>query len=396
MDTPSQPPKPTREELLARAAKIVPILREHAAESEEKRQLADASIAALRDAGLFRLLQPRRWGGMEADMRTHIEVVAKIAEGCGSSSWVLGVQQIHSWMAAHFSEAAQSDIYADNPDALVSAVLTPRGKAQKTDGGYLLSGFWPFGSGCNHADWMMLGAMIEGANPPLAEALFLVPIEDVEITGDWHVGGLRGTGSHSVRTGTVFVPEHRHLAFAHAVNRQGPGLLINDAPLYRSAAIPALVFAITGTALGVAEAGYHFFAENLAGRPVPYTDGLMQENWTATHLQVAEARTKIDIAHMMLRRTADSIDDNAQSGTNMPLDERARIRADCSWAVRQCLEAVETLYIASGGRGLANSSPLQRAQRDLHAVNMHGITMLETNLDIYGKVLLGQDPGASI
>src|SRR3546814_10347061 len=99
-------------------------------------------------------------------------------------------------------------------------------------------------------------------------------------------------------------------------------------------------------------------------------DALKQESWTVTHLQVAEARTRIDIAQMLLRRVADAIDAHARSGREMPIVERGRARADCAWAVRQCLEAVETLYIASGGSGLAAGNPLQLAQQGLHAVNM--------------------------
>ncbi len=396
MDTIEKAANASRDNVMARAAEIVPILRDHAAESEEKRQLADASVNAVRDAGLFRLLLPRRWGGLEADMRTYIDVAAKVAEGCASTGWVLGVLQVHSWLTAQFPEEAQADAFADNPDALIAAVPRPRGQARKTDGGYLLSGSWPFGSGCNHADWMMLGAVIEEAKPPVAEAIFLLPIEDIEITGDWHVGGLQGTGSHSVTTDAVFVPHHRHVSLARAMTGRGPGMAKNDGALYRSAAVPTMALAVTGIAPGTADAAFRHFVDNLPGRQVPYADDLKQENWTATHLQIAEARTKIDTAHLVLQRAAESIDSHAQRGEDMALEERARIRAECSWSVRKCLDAVDTLYIAGGGRGLSNSNPVQRAQRDLHAVNMHGMMMRETNFDIYGRVLLGKDIGNAV
>jgi len=382
-----------RAALVARAEELVPLLRENVEATHRERRVAQANVAAMSEAGLFRLLQPRRWGGLESDMRTHIEVVSRIAEGCSSTSWVLGVLQIHSWLAAQFGEEAQADIYADNPDARVAAVLTPRGTATPVEGGFVLSGFWPFASGCDHCEWILLGAQVEGATGPDAECVFLVPSEDAPSLDDWNVGGLGGTGSHSVRLEEVFVPTHRCIRFADALSGKGPGLANAEGPLYRSAAAPALVLAVTGTAPGAAETAFRSFVERLPGRPVAYMDDLQQDDWTATHLQVGEARTRIDVAKLLLARVADDIDEWANKGEDMPLEIRARTRADCAWAVRQCMDAVEILYIASGGSGLANSSVIQRAQRDLHAVNMHGILMLETNLDVYGRVLLGKTPG---
>ncbi len=382
-----------RATLVARAEGLVPLLRENVEVTHRERRVARANVVAMTDAGLFRLLQPRRWGGLESDMRTHIEVVSRIAKGCSSTSWVLGVLQIHSWLAAQFGEEAQADIYANNPDARVAAVLTPRGTATHVEGGFVLSGFWPFASGCDHCEWILLGARVEGATGPDAECVLLVPSEDAPSLDDWDVGGLGGTGSHSVRLEEVFVPAHRCIRSADALNGKGPGLAIAEGPLYHSAAAPALVLAVTGTAPGVAETAFQSFVERLPGRPVAYMDDLQQDDWTATHLQVGEARTRIDVAKLLLARVADDIDEWANKGEDMPLEIRARTRADCAWAVRQCMDAVEILYIASGGSGLANTSVIQRAQRDLHAVNMHGILMLETNLDIYGRVLLGKSPG---
>jgi 3-hydroxy-9,10-secoandrosta-1,3,5(10)-triene-9,17-dione monooxygenase len=382
-----------RRKLVARAAALVPELRANVPATREGRRVADANVAAMADAGLFRVLQPRRWGGLEADMRTHLEVVSTIAEGCSSSSWILGVLQIHSWLLAQFSDAAQADVYGEDADARIAAVLAPRGQARRVEDGFELSGFWPFASGCNHARWLILGATVEGEEPQLAEGLFLVPTDAVENMDDWNVGGLRGTGSHSVRCEGVFVPDHRHVSISQALTDSGPGRDGNPGPLYRAAGAPALVLALTGSALGAAEMAYASFVERLPGRAVAYMDGLQQDHWTATHLQLGEARTKIDVARLLLSRAADDIDEWSRSGSDMPLEIRARTRADCSWGVRQCLEAVETLYIASGGSGLANSSLIQLAQQDLHAINMHGILILETNLDIYGRVILGQDPG---
>ena len=387
---------PDRDALVARAADLVPLLRDNAAATREARQPADANIEALKKAGFYRFFQPARWGGLEADMRTHIEVVSKVAEGCTSTGWVLGVSQIHCWLVGHFGDEAQADVFADNPDARVAGVPPPRGTARRVRGGFEISGVWPFGSGCTHADWMVLGAVVDGDPTEIAEAIFVIPIADVEIMGDWNVGGLRGSGSHSVKAQGLFVPEHRYVPFGAALNDAGPGRETNTGSLFRSAAVPSMVLATTGPAIGAAEMALEAFMARLPGKQIPYMDNLAQDTWSVTRLQVAEARTKIDVAKLLLRRVADDIDEWARSGRDMPVDIRVRTRADCSWAVRQCLEAVEPLYLASGGSGLAQANPVQLAQNDLHAVNLHGILTLETSLDVYGRVLLGQDPGTKV
>jgi 3-hydroxy-9,10-secoandrosta-1,3,5(10)-triene-9,17-dione monooxygenase len=138
------------------------------------------------------------------------------------------------------------------------------------------------------------------------------------------------------------------------------------------------------------------FRERLPGRQVAYTEHEKQIDMPVTHLQVAEAATKIGIAEALLYRCADEIEAAAEAGEMMDFTKRARVRADCAWAVRECLEAVEILYLASGGSGIADASPLGRAWRDLHAVNMHGLLNLQTNMEMYGRVVLGLKPNTPL
>ena len=124
--------------------------------------------------------------------------------------------------------------------------------------------------------------------------------------------------------------------------------------------------------------------------------GEVQMEMPVTHLQVAEAATRIDTAEALLYRVADEIEEAAGRGAEMEFTKRARTRMDCAWAARQCLEAVEILYLASGGSGIAESSTIGRAWRDLHAVNMHGLLNLETNLEMYGRIILGLKPNTPL
>jgi 3-hydroxy-9,10-secoandrosta-1,3,5(10)-triene-9,17-dione monooxygenase len=387
----------TRDTLVARAAALAPVLAERVAEADRLRRVPDANVAALREAGLFKVLQARRYGGHQASLRTHIDVVAALARGCTSTAWCVGVVHAHSWLMGLFPEAAQQETYGRNPDALISAVIAPRGKARAVAGGYRLSGFWPFGSGSQHADWLFLGAVVENdAGEVVDEADLLVPISDVTIRDDWNVVGLRGTGSCSLAAKDVFVPAHRYLSLRAAIAGTAPGAALHDGALYRAAAVPVLALAITPAALGAAELAFDSFVKRLPGREVAYTEREVQIDMPITHLQVAEAASKIDVARLLLYRAADDIEEAAERGVEMEFVKRARVRMDCAHAVRQCLEAAEILHLASGGSGIAESNPAQRAWRDVHAINMHGLLNLETNREMYGRILLGRTPNTPL
>lgn len=380
---------PDHAQLVARAASLVPTLWARAADAEQLRRLPDANVAELRAAGLFKVLQPRRYGGFEMSLHTHIDTVAEIARGCGSTAWCMGVIHAHSWLIGSFPQEAQAESYGANPDAIVCAVIAPRGKARAVVGGYRLDGFWPFASGCHHADWLLLGTEIVDEGGTVVDAAeLLVPARDIVIRDDWNVVGLRGTGSCSIVANDVFVPKHRYLSLPGIIAREAPGAAAHDTSLYKAAAVPVLVLAITPAALGMAEAALAAFKERLPGREIAYTDHEMQIDSPTTHRQVADAATRIHVARLLLHRCADDIEVAAARG-QMEFSARARVRMDCAHAVRQCMEAAEILYLACGGSGIAETNPVQRAWRDLHAVNMHGVLTLETNQVMYGRILLG-------
>ena len=380
----------TAEEVVRRAAALAPVLRERAREAEELRRLPAENVAAMREAGLLKVLQPKRFGGYQLGIHAHLDVVCEVSRGCGSTGWCLGVMHAHSWLAGLLPEDAQKELYGANQDAIISAVIAPRGTARRVDGGYVLNGFWPFASGCEHSDWLFLGAAVQDDKGETAdEADFLVPTADIEIRDDWHVVGLRGTGSCSLIAKDVFVPAHRYVSLIAGIAGNYPGAHLHDGWLHKAAFVPVLAIALTGPALGVAGAALEDFKAYVPGRTIAYTPEEVQIDNTATHLEVAEASMKIDAARLLLHRGADDIEDAARAGREMPLEIRARVRMDCAYAVRLCLEAVEILYLATGGSGIAAKNPIQRAQRDIHAINMHGLLSLKTNLEMYGRILLG-------
>ena len=385
-------------DLRERAEAAAEEFRARVAQAESDRRVPAENMARIRESGLLRVIQARNCGGHELSMRAHLDVISAIAEGCSSTAWVLGVMHAHSWMMAHFPGEAREDVYGGDPDTMVSAVIGPRGKAVLNgDGSCELSGFWPFGSGCEHASWLLLGAEVIDASGEVVDAAdFLVPAGDVEIKDDWFVVGLSGTGSCSIQVDGLTVPAHRRLSIPALIEGKTPGMEEGyDGWLHKAEAVPVLALCICGAALGLARSALAEFRGSVQAKPVAYTPHIHSE-WSATHIKLGEAASLIDAAHMMLYRVADDIDSYARSGTPMSMEMRARIRMDCSQGVRFALDGAEKLFLMAGGSSLALRSPLQRAWRDLHAINMHGLLLPEASAELYGRVLLGLEPNTDI
>ena len=382
---------------IAAARTLAPTLRNRADETDALRRLPEENVADMRAAGLFRVIQPARCGGWQMDFHAHLDVVEEISAGCGASGWCLGVLQIHSWVAGLLSQQAQDDIYGADQDTLIVAVLNARGEAVRGGNGYRVSGFWPFGSGSEHSQWAILGARVLDEDGEVAdEGCFLIPTSEIEIKDDWRVVGLRGTGSCSLVVKNVDVPAHRFISFIDGRAGKTPGGHLHDGTLYKAPLAPSLAIALCGPAVGIAEGAINDFIGYVPGRTNPQLRGAAQIDSPLTHQTVAEAKAQVDAARMLLHRAADDIHEAAEHGGEMPVEIRARIRMDSAYAVRLCMKAGEAMFLASGGSGLAESNPVQRAWRDLHAINQHALLQLPTNAEIYGRTILGLDPGSDI
>lgn len=387
-------------DLLDRTRAIVPDLRERAAAAVEARRVPDESFTAMRSAGSLRTIQSRRNGGYGLSMRAHLDIVSTLAEGCGASAWCAGVIQAHSWLLTHFPVEAQDDIYGADPDTVVAAVVGPRGRATRSADGssYRLSGFWPFASGNQGSQWILLGGfVVDDEGNPIDDGEFALPIDDVTRHDDWYVAGLSGTGSCSVSCDGVEVPAHRFLSMGSVRSGGGPGVAAQDPAdwNHRSAAVPVLALALTGSAIGIARRALADFPELIGDKPIAYTP-TRQLDHPVTHVRVGEAAMLAHEGALVLYHCADQIDEAGRAGTALDLPTRARMRLDCAEGVRRCLEAVEILFHASGGSGLQTSSPLTRAVNDLRAINQHGMLNLETNQELYGRVVLGLDPNSPL
>jgi 3-hydroxy-9,10-secoandrosta-1,3,5(10)-triene-9,17-dione monooxygenase len=385
--------------VLERTVELVPELRGRAEQANADRRLPAENITALQQAGSFKVLQSTRNGGLGLGVRDHLDVISTLARGCASTAWVAGVVHAHSWLLSHFPAKGQDDVYADDPDAVVSAVIGPRGRAVKTADGYRLEGVWPFASGSERADWLLLGAVVvdseRGSETVVDEGDFIVPTSDVTFLDDWYVTGLRGTGSCTVKLDGLDIPDHRYLSLPSLIMGNSPGAGLHTDWVQRCAPVPLLTIALTGGALGLARQALEDFPPLVAGKTIAYTAD-RQDTHPITHIKLADAAMRVEEGELLLYRCADEIDAAGKAGIDLPLLTRARMRVDCAVGVRRCLEAVEILFTAAGATGVRSSSPLSRALADLKAINNHGLLQLEMNLEMYGRLLMGLEPNTPL
>ena len=380
------------------AETLVPELLKRAQQAEDQRRVPQENIDLLKASGLLQTIQPAACGGQELSMRAHVDVVSTIARGCNATAWVLGVYQAHSWMFGHMSAQAQRDVYGESGEQAVAAVIGPRGKAtRKADGSYVLSGFWPFASGNAASDWLLLGSEIfDEAGNKLDDGDLLVPKADLEVLDDWFVSGLQGTGSSSVKCSNLAVPAHRFLSLSALLENQTTPYTDPDAPaVFKSQAGPVLGLCIASGATGVARGALDEFLKVVPGKKVMYTAHISHE-WQPLQRILGEAASKIHAAELVLYRIADDIDDYARRGEKMPMEMRGRIRMDIALVPRLCRDAVQDLLTIGGAAGLSLRSPIQRAARNLQATCMHGFLLYDAGAEIYGKILLGLDPGTPV
>ena len=387
-------PTLSQESASAAAAALVPKLTERAAQCEALRRCPDATIDELYASGLMRIMQPPRYGGSGLGLESLLDITLALARGCGSSAWVALNLISHSWNIGQLSIQAQDDVWGENPNAVASTSFAfPCGKARVVEGGYRLSGRWPFASGVDSAQWMLVGALTEresaGKSGASERRFFLVPMADYKSLDDWHAYGLAGTGSHNVEINEAFVPEHRTAnAEAFARGFDTPGGIAHGTTLYRTPPFPGFAFALAMLPLASARAAC---AEHLAmtrGRAGTYS-GVRLAELAPVQIRIAEASAAVDLAVLSLRTDIREFVALVETGTSPSVDARMRWRRNLAFGAGLAVRAVDTLMAASGAGGLTLTNSLQRHFRDVHAGGAHITLTWDVQASAYGLHALG-------
>ena len=377
-----------RESLTGKAAAMVPVLLERQKEADALRRMPDATHRDFLDAGFYRIFQPRRYGGLECENRTIIDIAVQLGRGCGSSAWVFTNLVAHSLVLSMNCVEAQDDVWGDNPEALIASGLSVTGAtATPVDDGVLLDGMWSFSSGVDFADYLHLQVFVPREDGPPEPRFALVPKGSFEIVDDWNATGLLATGSKSVRLKEVFVPNYRTVAAGVLSGGKGLSRHINAAPLYQISIWSSGTQIFPAPAVGIARGALDYVENEFRDR-VGVVGVKLAELPTA-QARVAEANAEIDAALALLLQVSVEANEFAERDIHPELEQRARWRLNNAYATQLSIRAVERLYPLLGARGLDAANPFMRAWRDVHAVGQQITQAWDMQATNAGRIRFG-------
>ena len=378
-------------DVLESVRELTPLFRERAAGAEEARRLPEESVKELKSSGLVRLLQPKRYGGYEADPRLFYEALFSVASACGSTGWVCGVVGVHPWQIALFPDRVQSEVWGDDPDTWVSSSYMPGGRMTAVDGGFTLNGRWSFSSGCDHCQWVILGVILDlGEGTPPEMWNVLIPRTDYRIEDVWHTMGLSGTGSNDIIVEDLFVPDYRAINLVKMFAWDSPGLEVNTSPLYRLPFATMFANAITGAIIGMAEG---VLAANLE-----YTKARVSKSWGKasddpyTVSAIGRAASEVDACRTQLLRNIGGMYEQALRGDAITVEMRSQARRDQVQGTQRAIAAIDEIFDRSGAGTIMLANPIQRLWRDAHAGRHHTVNSVDRSLHSYGMTVMGFNP----
>jgi indole-3-acetate monooxygenase len=372
--------------LLDAARALAPQIRTCRDEIERERRLPASLVGAIAEAGLFRMWVPRSLGGGEVEPETLIEVVEEVARVDGAAGWCVMIAAGTGLVGGLLREDAGRTVFG-HPLVATGGAIAPMGKAAVVEGGYRVTGRWPFGSGSPHCDWLVGNCVVFEGDAPrmIAEGVpetrvMLLQRGRFEIIDTWHTAGLRGTGSHDFAVRDLFVPAELSLSFAEPPGQPGP--------LYRIPIFGLLALSVAAVPLGIARGAIDSFVA-LAGAKTPAMGrGILAER-PVVQLHVAQAEALLRSARALLYETARDTWATVAGGGALTLEQRALVRLASTNATTASAQAVDLMYHAGGGSSVYATSPLERAFRDIHTATQHALVGQST-WETAGRVFLGQ------
>ena len=377
--------------MVARARALIPTLCERASRTEQLRRLPPETERDLHDAGLFRIVQPKRVGGSELDYVALVDCADALGQADASVAWNFANLASHHWMLGMFDRHAQDAVWNKDADALIaSSFIFPAGRARKADGGYVLNGHWPFSSGVESCDWNMLASVVSSDDEAdgIEYRIFLLNKSEYKINDTWNATGLCGTGSNDVWVTDAFIAAQMTIAVSDLTGGPTPGSVANPNPLYALPVFSLFPYVLSGVGLGNAQACLNDYVGFARHRASTYNRAKVSDMQT-TQIKIAEASAKIDAARLVMRTNCIDAMADARQGRIPDIADKTRLRRDGAFSVNLCTDAVSLLFAASGARSLFTSGALQRQFRDAHAVNSHLAFNFDAAGTNYGRVALG-------
>jgi len=374
------------DEIMRRAAAISPTLAEHACKCDDARKLTAESMAAVVNAGLFRIPQPLRVHGYELSLRTLADAVTLLSEACPSCGWVLMVMGAHHWCMGSFPEAAQDEVFGDGRDGLVAGTLSAQGTARAVDGGFRVDGRWQFCSGVDHAHWVIVGCADAATRGPLVHVV--VPRAELEVDDTWQVMGLQGTGSKDVLAHDLFVPASRTIDTRILFRGMSPHAANHATNLYRLSAEAMLSVSVSTAVLGSAKFALREFIERTKERRVILT-GARKAEHGPTQVRLAEAAAEIQSADLMIHDILGEFDRLTATGEHFDNYHRVRAKWQAAYSAELCRRAVARMFSSSGAHAVYTPSALQAAFRNVNVGAQHASIDFDNSAEQYARAKLG-------
>lgn len=344
-------------------------------------------MKAFHEAGFFKIMQPAAYGGYEMHPMAAFNVAIELAKACPSSAWVENLLAVHNWELGLLDPRAAAEVWKDDTATLLSSSYAPFGKVEAVEGGFNISGRWPWSSGCDHGQWAILGGATRGPNGPDPRAFF-IPRKDYRIDDTWHVIGLQGTGSKDIVVEKAFVPDHRTHSYILAFARQERGWETYTAKTYRYPFGFVFAYCLAVVTIGMAEGALEAFKSDMAERLGAYDGAKAAEDPFVRH-RLALAEGLIRGVRNRLEANFAVMDGYVERGEEMPVELRVQNKWDAQLIARESMEAVNLLFKASGGRGIRKEHPIQRFFRDIHAASNHAFLNADKGSLNAGGVMLG-------
>ena len=380
---------PEAQKLIASARAMIPVLAERAPQAEKQGFVSQETVNEMEAAGLFRVLQPKRWGGHEMDPRVFYSIQLAIAEGCMSTAWMYGVLGVHYWQLGLFPNAAQQDVWGKNPATRIASTYMPTGKAEPVEGGYRFSGRWSFSSGNEHCEWILLGGLLpkKDGSGAIEHCTFLLPKADYKVIPNWDVIGLRATGSHDILVEDAFVPTHHTQRTNDHSDAGCPGRAENTGWLYRIPFTQVFQRAVSTACIGATDGAIASFRQRAASHIGKH--GTKTAEDVNAQFAVSEAMIATDQLKLVLFRNFARIVHCAKTNEKMPVEERLMQRAQASQVPKLCTQRVDEMLRACGASGAHKSNPVERIYRDLLTSRGHIANNADAYARAHGGVMLG-------
>lgn len=380
-------------QFIDRARSLKPLLQAEAEEGEKRRSPTAAVDKALRDNGLLNVLLPRRWNGGGISFSDFARMQIELAKGDPSVSWVVQIINGTTWVASLTSDATQEALFGNGP-ALVCGAYNPPGKAARVEGGWRVSGAWPYSSGSRQADWAQAGCVLEGYEGPVVPGINMayIPLRQMEIEDSWFVTGMQGTGSDTTVARDLFVPDHLMVMMDKPFGHVEPG---KKHWLAASDNLPVIpVVRTTGIAqiLGAAEAMLTLVEKDVTRKPQVTTLYRTKAESGAVVHEIGAVAARLDAARALLFTALGTLDEVALTGRDFLDGERAAHKALCAQVTKLIHESIEALMFIAGSSAFLLSNPLSRYWRDAHVALRHVTNVPMIAYEIYGRERLDLYP----